>query len=220
MSVILPYMQDGQEPLHNTIRNSFERIRGYMKGRPPEWPAPPDMDVYGHMDAVIQYVDMAGSTKLAMQVGLERYAAMIVSFCNETSGIVMKHGGRPIKYIGDAVLSVYTGSSIHAADTALEAAISIMRMIHHAYVPATDTRVDVHIGMTYGQINSIRQWWGADILGAPVNLASKLLTLERPVVMDSAFRDRLHPETQNIELYTKPWPYTSRVYHYTGGFHG
>ena len=221
MSIAWPAIrQGGQEPLHSTIRSASDRIRRHMAGMPPAWPALPPLDMHGHTDCAIQYVDLIGSTRLAMEAGPERYAAMATAFCRETAAIVLQHGGHPIKYVGDAVMSVYAGYSLHAADAALGAAVSAMRMIHHAFVPATGVRVDVHVGMTYGRVMAVRQGWGVDVLGAPVNLAAKLLALHRPVAMDSAFRERLHPETSDIRRLDCAWPYGGDVYEYTGGFHG
>ena len=210
----------GQEPLYVDIRNAHERIRRHMDGEPPGWPAVPPLEMHGRTDCAIQYVDLSGSTRLAMEAGPERYAALVTAFCRETAAIVVQHGGHPLKYVGDAVVSVFTGYSLHAADAALGSAVSTMRMIHHAFVPATGVGVDVHIGMTYGHVMAVSQGWGVDVLGAPVNLAAKLLALHRPVVMDSAFRERLHPETCDIKRLDCAWPYGGDVYEYVGGFHG
>lgn len=221
MSIAWPApRQGGQEPLHNTIRSAFDRIRRHMEGEPPEWPALPPLEVRGRTDCAIQYVDLSGSTRMAVEAGPERYAALVTAFCRETAAIVLQHGGHPIKYVGDAVMSVYTGYSLHAADAALGSAVSTMRMVHHALGPATGRRITVHVGMTYGRVMAVPQGWGVDMLGAPVNLAAKLLALHRPVVMDSEFRERLHPETCDIERLDCAWPYGGAVYEYVGGFHG
>lgn len=213
----------GQEPLDNTIRNSFERITEHMKmrGVPSGWPPVPAPKISGHVDCVIQYVDMSGSTNLALGAGVDRYALLVTAFCREVAQIVRLHGGHPLKYIGDAVMSVYTGYSLNAADSALGAAVSIMRMMHHAYAPATGMRVDAHAAMSYGRVVAISQGAGVDILGAPVNLAAKMLALGRSVVMDAGFRERLHPESEDIlELDAPGWRYGGRLYEYAGGFHG
>lgn len=219
MSVAAP-VHGGQEPLHVGIRNAFDRIRLHMEGEPRGWPALSPPDISGHVDCAVQYVDMSDSTRLAMEAGPERYAALVTAYCRETAAIVLQHGGYPIKYVGDAVMSIFTGYSLHAADAALGSAVSTMRMIHHAFVPATGVRVDVHVGMTYGGVVAVPQGLGVDILGAPANLASKLLALHRPVVMDSAFRERLHPESGDIVGLDCVWPYGGTVYEYVGGFHG
>ena len=212
-------MMAGARPLDATIRDSYGRIARDMGGEPRRWPPLPVPDISGHTDCAVQYVDMSGSTRLALDTGPSHYAALVTSFCRETAAVIMRHGGHPIKYAGDAVISVFTGYSLHAVDAALGSAISTMRMVHHAFVPATGVRADVHIGMTYGRVLAMHQGDAMDILGAPVNVASKLLALHRPVVMDSAFRDRLHPEYENIEMVECEWPYNDTIYEYTGGFH-
>ena len=214
---------EGQEPLYKTIRNSYERITSHMEmqGVPSGWPAVPPPKISGHVDCVIQYVDMSGSTRLALDTDPDRYALLVTAFCREVAQIVRQHGGFPLKYVGDAVMSVYTGYSLYAADSTLGAAVSIMRMMHHAYAPATGMRIDAHSTMSYGRVVAIPQGEGVDILGAPVNLAAKMLALGRPVVMDGRFRERLHPEYEDIrELEDSGWQYGGELYEYTGGFHG
>ena len=214
--------QGGQEPLHVSIRHSYERIRQHMEGpgMPDGWPETPPPAISGSVDCVIQYMDMSDSTRLSLHMDPVRYAALVTAFCRETALIVRLHGGHPLKFVGDAVVSIFTGYSLHAADSALGSAISTMRMVHHALRPASGMRIGVHAGMTYGRVVAVRQGGGLDVLGAPVNLASKMLSLRRPVVMDGAFRERLHPEFGDIsELRDADWPYDGTIHEYTGGFH-
>ena len=215
-------MAGGTEPLYNSIRGAYDRITRHMESTdtPAGWPGMPSPGISGRADCAIQYVDMSGSTGLALDTGPDRYALLVTAFCREVAGIIRSHGGYPLKYVGDAVMSVYTGYSLHAADSALGAAVSIMRMMHHAFVPATGESIDTHVGMTYGRVVAVSQGDGIDILGAPVNLAAKLLALGRPVVMDGEFRGRLHPESECVGEADVAWPYGGVVYEYTGGFHG
>ncbi len=217
-----PYSgQDGLEPLHTSIRHTYERVRLHLeRDTPAGWPETPPPAISGLADCVIQYVDMSDSTRLSMYMDPLRYAALVTAFCRETALIVRRHGGHPLKFVRDAVVSIFTGYSLHAADSALGSAVSTMRMVHHALRPASGMRIGVHVGMTYGRVVAVRQGGGLDVLGAPVNLAAKLLSLRRPVVMDGSFRERLHPESRDIlEMSNADWPYGGTVHEYTGGFH-
>lgn len=218
-----PYLGQGrQEPLHTSIRHTYERVRRHMEGpdMPAGWPEMPPPAMSGLADCAIQYVDMSDSTNLSLHMDPVRYAALVTAFCRETALIVRLHGGHPLKFVGDAVVSIFTGYSLHAADSALGSAVSTMRMVHHALRPASGMRISVHVGMTYGRVVAVRQGGGLDVLGAPVNLAAKLLSLRRPVVMNGAFRERLHPESGDIsEMPNADWPYGGTIHEYTGGFH-
>ena len=224
MSMVEPAPRPaGQDPLHVSIRNAFDRIRTHMgsAGTPSGWPDMPKPHISGMTECVIQYVDMSGSTKLSMSMDPLRYAAMVTAFCRETALVVRQHGGHPLKHVGDAVMSVFTGYSLNAADAALGSAVSTMRMIYHAFNPAVNIRAQVHVGMSYGTVVAVPQGGGVDVLGAPVNLAAKLLALRRQVVMDGTFRDRLHPEYDSIRQVDAPdWQYGGTIHEYVGGFHG
>ena len=193
-----------------------------MEGQdtPAGWPEMPPPAISGLADCVIQYVDMSDSTRLSMCMDPLRYAALVTAFCRETALIVRRHGGHPLKFVGDAVVSIFTGYSLHASDAALGSSISVMRMVHRALRPASGMSIGVHAGMAYGRVVAVRQGGGLDVLGAPVNLAAKLLSLRRQVAMDGAFRERLHPESRDIsEISDANWPYGGTVHEYTGGFH-
>lgn len=224
MSMIEPLPgTGGRQPLHVTIRNSFERVRACLEADGPleGWPQMPPPEMSGPTACVIQYVDLSESTRLALDIDPLRYAALVMAFCRETALVVRQHGGYPLKYVGDAVVSIFTGYSLHAADSALGSAVSTMRMVEHALGPAAGARLRVHVGMTYGKVVPVRQGGGLDVLGAPVNLAAKLLALQRPVVMDGAFRGRLHPECGDIiKIDSSCWQYGGTIHEYTGGFHG
>lgn len=207
-------------PLYQSLRESLCRIQNDMDaGTIAGWPPHNTPPISGVSECVVQYVDMSDSTKLAIQLPPTQYASLVTAFCRETAMIVIRHGGYPIKYVGDAVVSVFAGYSLHAVDTALGSAISTMRMIHHALVPGTGVPIRAHVGMSYGVVAAIPQGNDIDILGAPVNLAAKLLQIRHPIVMDDSFRGRLHPEYVDVIQLDVPWIYGGNIYEYTGGFH-
>ena len=59
------------------------------------------------MKFVILNVDLVGSTKLSMNLPLDRLAKMIQTFNQEMSIIVKEFGGFVLKYVGDAVLAFF-----------------------------------------------------------------------------------------------------------------
>ena len=59
------------------------------------------------IDAAIMFCDMRDSTRLEETLGREDYIALLNQFFETISDIVHAHGGEVLKFIGDAVLSVF-----------------------------------------------------------------------------------------------------------------
>lgn len=200
-----------------SIRRTYERVVRIMQ-EPLLYrrPALPIYPIHGPTQCVIQYADMRDSTRLALHTTPIQYAKLVTAFCAETTNIIQQHGGHMVRYVGDAVMAIYGGHSLHAADMALHSSIAIQRMAYNALGPAAGRRVDAHIGITYGSVVCVTYGDSMDILGAPVNMAAKMLSLRRPLLMDGSVRSRLHPKFTDIE--DVDWSYGT-IHEYTGGFH-
>ncbi|MFP6773692.1 MAG: adenylate/guanylate cyclase domain-containing protein [Alphaproteobacteria bacterium] len=61
----------------------------------------------GMIDCVLFYCNLRGSTKLAEELPLADYLALINSYFDCTAGAVSDHGGEVLKFIGDAVLAIF-----------------------------------------------------------------------------------------------------------------
>ena len=55
----------------------------------------------------ILYIDIVGSTKLAMTLPVDKLAAIVRAFTHEMSLIVSAYGGYVLKFLGDAILAFF-----------------------------------------------------------------------------------------------------------------
>lgn len=212
----------GVYPVQHSIRQTYERVRRMINEPPPyRRPDLPVPEMHGPTECIVQYVDMHGSTRLALETEPVLYASLVMAFCVETADIIRQFGGYPIKYVGDAVMSLFRGYSLYAADSALSSAISIQRMVYNALGPAANRKVEAHISITHGSVVPIQHDNTLDILGAPVNTAAKLLGLHRSVMVDGGVHARLHPRFCDTitPVLDQDWQYGGTIYEYTGGFH-
>ena len=110
-------------------------------------------------------------------------------FESECSGLVVDHGGRVIKNIGDEVLFV-TEDVAQAADAAL---------VMTARGSDPDDRFpEVRAGVAYGDVVSRL----GDVFGPTVNIASRLTSIARPgsVLVDRGAHDALTGDTEDRAL--------------------
>lgn len=213
-------LQQGTYPIQHSMRHTYRRVAQMMSSPPvykmPALPIPP---ILGTVQCIVQYADMHGSTQLALDTTPTQYTKLVTAFCIETTNIIRQYGGYPVRYVGDAVIAVYGGYSLYAADSALHSSIAIQRMVHHALGPAAERRIDTHISITYGSAVCVTYGDSMDILGAPVNMAAKMLSLQRPLIIHDTVQSRLHPKFTDIAIIRDAdWPY-GVLYEYTGGFH-
>ena len=61
----------------------------------------------GAIDCILFYCDLRSSTKLAEELPLDRYLALINDYFDCTAGSVVDHGGEVLKFIGDAVMAIF-----------------------------------------------------------------------------------------------------------------
>ena len=106
----------------------------------------------------------------------------------ECSGLVVDHGGRVIKNIGDEVLFV--------ADDVAAAAEAALTMTARGQDP-DDEFPEVRAGLAYGDVVSRL----GDVFGPTVNIASRLTSVARPgaVLIDQGAHDALTGDTSDEE---------------------
>jgi class 3 adenylate cyclase len=67
-----------------------------------------------HVDSklslVVMYVDLVGSTKMSMDLPVERMAKIIKAFSHELSSVVKSYNGFVLKYVGDAIIAFFPSS--------------------------------------------------------------------------------------------------------------
>ncbi|MGH3098061.1 MAG: adenylate/guanylate cyclase domain-containing protein [Streptosporangiales bacterium] len=115
---------------------------------------------------VVGFADIVGFTRYSRTSNDAELAALVEHFEAAGSEVVVAHGGRVIKMIGDEVLFIaYTPTS--GADIALELA---SRSRDDAGFPR------VRVGLAYGTVLSRL----GDVYGPVVNVAARLTSLARP----------------------------------------
>ncbi|HZU71691.1 MAG TPA: adenylate/guanylate cyclase domain-containing protein [Acidimicrobiales bacterium] len=138
---------------------------------------------------VVGFADLVGFTAFSQEAGEAELGQLVDHFEDLAYDLIAGRGGRVIKVIGDEVLFVLD-DPVEAARLGLELA--------EAY--SSDPQVpDVRVGLAYGSVLPR----AGDVLGAPVNLASRLVNIARPatVLVSSELAERLESE-DDLELRT------------------
>ena len=183
--------------------------------------------VLSRMDIVVMYVDLVGSTEIALRLPVDRVATIISAFAQEMARVVTRHGGLVLKFVGDAVLAYFVAdeNSLQAADSAVRCAMSMIDVIDRGINPilgkAGHPELKIKIGLDFGTGIIVR--YGADeqksyvdILGPPMNIAAKIQSHARPnqILIGHDVYSRLHPTAQEEfaeVVWTRgEWKYKSR----------
>jgi adenylate cyclase len=139
--------------------------------------APPDADA---LPLAVAFVDIVGFTSRSKELDERELVSWIEHFEAECSSMVVDHGGRVIKNIGDEVLFV--------ADDVAAAAAATLRMAERGADDGDDFP-QVRAGLAYGDVVARL----GDVYGPTVNIASRLTSLARPgtVLVDHGVHDAL-----------------------------
>jgi class 3 adenylate cyclase len=114
----------------------------------------------------VGFVDLSGFTALTQTLTPAELSATLNQFGNTASDVVHAHGGRVVKFLGDAVMWVNS-------DPALLAQIAL-DLVHHPR--ASEEGIQVRAGLGYGEILSMN----GDYFGNAVNLAARLVAAAAP----------------------------------------
>lgn len=117
------------------------------------------------LPAVVGFVDITGFTRLSRNVDLAELSALLDRFETVVLDMVVKHGGRVIKNLGDEILFV-----IEDPVAAAEATLQLMEVF-----AADDALPPIHAGLAYGPVLSR----GGDVYGPVVNIAARLSSMAR-----------------------------------------
>ena len=122
----------------------------------------------------VGFADLVSFTRLVRRLSERELARMVQRFESLAYDVVLAHGGRVIKTVGDEVLFVAIG----AAPAAAIALDLVEAMAEDDVVP------DVRVGMASGRVVSRL----GDVFGNTVNRASRLTAVARPktVLVDDA----------------------------------
>ena len=185
-------------------------------------------NVFLKFDIVVLYVDLVGSTMMALELSEDKLAIIISSFAQEMASVISLHGGFVLKFVGDAVIGYFVASKnpLLAADNAVSCAKSMLKVIQKGINPILNQYdypdLMVRIGVDFGQSIVIRYGVNpdtaqVDLMGPAMNIASKIQSLAKPnqiLIGDDVYR-RLHPSSQSLfkEIVWKnnEWRYRSRL---------
>jgi adenylate cyclase len=151
---------------------------------------------------VILYIDIVGSTKIAMTLPVEKLAAIVSAFTHEISLIVSAYGGYVLKYLGDAILAFFPVTDIKLdlympCINAVQCARSMVKTVKEGFNPVLLQEdypdISVRIGIDVGEVVVVQYGWNSqtsiknegeaqsitklplyDVLGYTVSMASKI----------------------------------------------
>lgn len=116
-------------------------------------------------DVTIGFVDISGFSKMSKRMGSDELADLIDRFEADVLDVVSSHGGRVVKFIGDAAMFAATDLV-----SGVEIGIELQERAATADIP-----VDLHCGVARGPGVMV----GGDVFGPTVNLASRLTDIAR-----------------------------------------
>jgi adenylate cyclase len=117
----------------------------------------------------VMFADLVGSTRIYTVLGNLDGRSVVEAFVQRSARVAQEHGGRLVKAVGDAALSVFP-----FADQALRAASALQQQA--ASQPCAGEKVRLHIGIHYGDLMEE----GRDVFGDTVNLAAYLSDMASP----------------------------------------
>jgi adenylate cyclase len=135
------------------------------------------------IDGTILFTDGKGFTQLAHKLGPVDLGLALSSYYTHVGGIIEKHGGRIVKFLGDGVFAAFLQHDDHRG----KALAAVAEMAQHragwladmakVNMPAIDYTVGLSSGeILCGELGTDRiHFW--DVIGAPVNVAARLGSL-------------------------------------------
>lgn len=107
----------------------------------------------------VVFTDVVGSTALENEIGGERMNDVRRTHFSQGRKLLVQHGGREIKTIGDSFMVAF-----HSVDAALDFAIALHANPGHAQI---EVRVGIHVGAMHVE--------GNDLFGDTVNFAARVV---------------------------------------------
>jgi class 3 adenylate cyclase len=114
----------------------------------------------------VGFVDLSGFTALTQTLTPAELSATLTEFGNTAADVVHTHGGRVVKFLGDAVMWVSSDPE-RLAKVALD-------LVDHPR--AREEGIQVRAGLGYGEILAM----SGDYFGNAVNLAARLVAAAAP----------------------------------------
>jgi adenylate cyclase len=159
---------------------------------------------------IVMFVDLVGSTDMALLLPPEKLGIIISSFSQEMRSVIRHHGGYVLKYVGDAVIGYFIAEEnpLVIADNAVNCAKTMLDVIERGINPILSEydypELHVKIGMDLGENVIVR--YGSDevrshvdILGPAVSIAAKITALAKPnqILVGGDIYEKLHPNLKS-----------------------
>jgi class 3 adenylate cyclase/TolB-like protein len=141
----------------------------------------------------VWFADIVGYSHISSE-NPDRALELIDVFHHQARTIVEHHGGRLVKFIGDAALAEFSGT-----DAAARSAVALVKAFEAA--SACTLRVGLHVG-------DVAKGLEGDLLGDGVNLAARLQTEAEPgqvLVSEHAWHQLRHRDGYRFTSLGKRW---------------
>ncbi len=148
----------------------------------------PDQDVVKTLSeerkfVTVMFVDISRFTSISEQMDPEQVRDLISACFEHLVPIVTKYGGKPEKYVGDAIMAVFGVPISHENDPerGLRAGLEMMESMAYFNV-AHSTGLSLHTGINTGMVivGGIGMSEQQEVMGDTVNVASRLKDLAKP----------------------------------------
>jgi class 3 adenylate cyclase len=167
--------------LDNLFRHHLESARMHFE-RTDSW----DIVGQGGIRVGVGFTDLCGFTGLTQQLSMDNLSQLLSRFEEIASDVVNDHGGRLVKFIGDAVMFV-------AVDAPTAVAVA-EALVESARARGLTARAGVTVGTTLAL--------DGDYFGPVVNLAARLVTMAEPgtVLVSDEVAERVQDTRASIPL--------------------
>ena len=169
----------------------------------------------------VLYVDIDGSTRMSMALPSAKFASILQVFSQEMSLLISESGGYTLKYVGDAVISLFPGQhdkaqaikgAIECGKTMLDVVASSINpeLVSHSLPP-----LKVKIAIEYGELLVLLYGRSVerahiDVIGPAISMAAKMLGFARTdqiIVGESVFEQMASVNTTLVETDTATLSY-------------
>lgn len=197
--------------LQHEIKNTIART--YI-GRDPGQRVCNGMIELGHvaeLEGAIWFSDIRGFTRMSETLTPSELVARLNAYYGDVVGAIYAHNGEVLKFVGDAVLAIFTAESCGGAQAACEAALAAgqsarRRAQANVEGPALEDGVALHFGVAeYGNIGAPDRL-DFTLIGREVNLAARakelMVQTGEPLVCTRAFQKAANQSMRAIGSFT------------------
>lgn len=133
------------------------------------------------LQEVVGFFDLANSTQYKLEHGADEGAKRAIKFVLVAASIVVEHGGRVLKNLGDGVLVTFDDPV-----AALQAACDVRDA-------CAQSGLDAALGLTSGLVSEIELMGSKDVYGATVDRAARVASLagRNAIAIDRALYDQV-----------------------------